>query len=79
MTLLSRIVGILGVVLIIAALVMLFSNVIAINQLFAVASALRNSTTPNPAGGVMLTVGLSAIGGLLAGVGGASVVRRRGH
>ena len=77
MTLLSRIVGVLGVVLVVAALALLFSNVIAINQLFAVASALRNSTTPNPATGVMLTMGLAATGGLLAGAGGALVVRRR--
>ncbi|THF70694.1 hypothetical protein E7T06_06025 [Deinococcus sp. Arct2-2] len=77
MTIFPRLMGVLGVLLIVGALVLLFANVIAINQLHAVASALRNNTTANPGLGVMFTVGLAAIGGLLAGAG--SVLAMRGR
>ena len=77
MNLLPRLMGVLGVLLIVGALALLFANVISINQLHAVASALRNNNTPNPGSGVMLTVGLATIGGLLAGAGGVLAMRGR--
>ena len=77
MNVFGRILGIVGVVLIVVALALLFGNIITINKLFAVASALNRSSVDNPAGNVMLTFGLGAIGGLLAGAGGAMLTRRR--
>lgn len=77
MNLLARIIGIVGVVLIVVALALLFGNVITINKLDAIASALRTNVTTNPSPGVMLTFGLGTIGGLLAGAGGAMLVRSR--
>ncbi|WP_420596930.1 hypothetical protein [Deinococcus sp.] len=78
MNVFGRILGIVGVVLIVVALALLFGNIITINKLFAVASALNRSSVANPASNVMLTFGLVAIGGLLAGAGGAMLMRRRG-
>ena len=77
MNVFGRILGIVGVVLIVVALALLFGNIITINKLFAVASALNRSSVANPASNVMLTFGLVAIGGLLAGAGGAMLMRRR--
>ncbi|WP_146202727.1 hypothetical protein [Deinococcus irradiatisoli] len=77
MNVMARIVGIVGVVLIVVALGLLFANVITINKLDAIASALRTNVTTNPSPSVMLTFGLGTIGGLLAGAGGALMLRRR--
>ena len=77
MNVFGRILGIVGVVLIVVALALLFGNIITINKLFAVASALNRSSVDNPASNVMLTFALGAIGGLLAGAGGAMLTRRR--
>ena len=77
MNVLGRILGIVGVVLIVVALALLFGNIITINKLYAVASALNRSSVDNPANTVMLTFGLVAIGGLLAGAGGVMLTRRR--
>ncbi len=77
MNLMARILGIIGVVLIVVALAMLFANVITINKLDAIASALRTNVTANPSPGVMLTFGLGTIGGLLAGAGGALMLKNR--
>lgn len=77
MNLLARIMGIAGVVLIVVSLVLLFGNVITINKLDAIASALRTNVTANPSPSIMLTFGLGTIGGLLAGAGGAMMIKSR--
>lgn len=69
MYLLSRVALLLGVILLIAAAVLLGKDVIDINQLHAVANANRSTNFPSPLNNVLITVGLAAAGGLLAGLG----------
>ncbi|PTA67707.1 hypothetical protein [Deinococcus arcticus] len=69
MSLLSRVALLLGVVLLIAAAVLLGKDVIDINQLHAVANANRSTNFPSPLNNVLITVALAAAGGFLAGLG----------
>jgi len=78
MTLLSRIVTLLGLILIVVGAVLLAKDVIVINQLHAVASANRsNNFFDNPVYTVIWTAGIALVGGLLAGIGIGLTSRQR--
>jgi len=78
MTLLSRIVTLLGLILIVVGAVLLAKDVIDINQLHAVASANRsNNFFNNPVYTVIWTAGIALVGGLLAGIGIGLTSRQR--
>ncbi|WP_188964132.1 hypothetical protein [Deinococcus aquiradiocola] len=77
MSILARIVALLGLILIVVAAVFLAKTVIDINQLHAVASANRSTNFFNPVYNVVWTAGIAALGGLLAGAGLGMTTRRR--
>ncbi len=77
MTILARIVALIGLILIVVAAVFLAKTVIDINQLHAVANANRSTTFFNPVYNVLWTAGIAALGGLLAGTGLGLMMRRR--
>jgi len=78
MTILSRIVALLGLILIVVGAVLLAKDVIDINQLHAVASANRsNNFFSNPVYTVIWTAGIALVGGLLAGIGIGMMTRQR--
>ena len=78
MTILSRIVTLLGLILIVVGAVLLAKDVIDINQLHAVASANRsNNFFNNPVYTVIWTAGIALVGGLLAGIGIGLMSRQR--
>ena len=79
MKILSRVIVIVGLLTLVAGGVMLAKNAIDINQLHAVAISMRSSGFPNPLNEVMLTAGLSAVGGLLTGLGLTMPRARRGE
>ncbi|MDK2012734.1 MULTISPECIES: hypothetical protein [unclassified Deinococcus] len=69
MQILSRVTLTFGVIILIAAALLLGKDVIDINQLHAVANANRSTNFPSPLNGVMITAGLAVIGGFLTGLG----------
>ena len=78
MTILARIVALIGLILIVGAIVMLTKNVIDINQLYAVAYANKsNNYAPSPVYNIIWAAGIAALGGLLAGTGLGLMMRRR--
>ena len=66
MQLLSRLALAVGLILLVAAAVLLGKDVIDINQLHAVANANRSTNFPSPLNNVLITAGLAALGGLAA-------------
>ena len=77
MTILARIVALIGLILIVGAAVFLAKTVIDINQLHAVANANRSTIFFNPVYNVLWTAGIAMLGGLLAGTGLGLMMRRR--
>lgn len=77
MSILARIVVLLGLILIVVAAVLLGKAVIDINQLHAVASANRSNSFATPVYNVIWTAGIALLGGLLAGLGLGLMTRRR--
>ncbi|UBV42224.1 hypothetical protein LAJ19_11405 [Deinococcus taeanensis] len=69
MRILSRVLVTFGVIVLIAAAILLGKDVIDINQLHAVANANRSTNFPSPLNNVLLTTGLTAVGGFLTGLG----------
>lgn len=69
MQLLSRLALAVGLILLVAAAVLLGKDVIDINQLHAVANANRSTNFPSPLNNVLITAGLAALGGLITGLG----------
>ncbi|GHG30948.1 hypothetical protein CBQ26_12215 [Deinococcus indicus] len=77
MQLLSRLALAVGLILLVAAAVLLGKDVIDINQLHAVANANRSTNFPSPLNNVLITAALAALGGLITGLGlGLSRTRR---
>ncbi|GGM10976.1 hypothetical protein [Deinococcus aerophilus] len=76
MQLLSRFVLAFGLIMIIAAALLLGKDVIDINQLHAVANANRSATFPSPLNNVLITFVLAVAGGFLLGLG-ITLPRRR--
>jgi hypothetical protein len=77
MSTLARVVVLLGLVLIVAAAVLLGKVVIDVNQLHAVASANRSNSFATPVYNVIWTAGIAVLGGLMAGLGLGLSTRRR--
>lgn len=69
MNILSRLLLLLGVVIIIVSGVLLGKDVIDINQLHAVANANRSTNFPSPLNNVLITYGLALLGAFLLGLG----------
>ena len=69
MQILSRALFLIGLIVVIASLVYLAMNVIAINQLHAVAYANKSNEGPNPVNNLLIMAGLGIVGGFLAGLG----------
>ncbi|WP_407569498.1 hypothetical protein [Deinococcus altitudinis] len=76
MSILARIMTLLGLILIVVAAVLLGKAVIDINQLHAVASSNRSNNFASPVYNVIWTAGIALVGGLLAGLG-LGLSRRR--
>jgi Ca2+/Na+ antiporter len=78
MSILARVIAVLGLILIVAAAIFLVKNVIDINQLYAVAYSNKSNNYPSsPVYNVIWTAGITLLGGLLAGVGLGMAMRRR--
>ena len=69
MKIFSRLLLVLGAIIIIISAVLLGKDVIDINQLHAVANANRSATFPSPLNNVLITYGLSLLGAFLLGLG----------
>ncbi|PNY80718.1 hypothetical protein [Deinococcus koreensis] len=69
MRILSRLLLLVGVIVIIVSAIMLGKDVIDINQLHAVANANRSTNFPSPLNNVLITYGLSLVGAFLLGLG----------
>ncbi|RJF72663.1 MULTISPECIES: hypothetical protein [Deinococcus] len=69
MKILSRILVLLGIIVVIASAILLGKDVIDINQLHAVANANRSSSFPSPLNNVLITYALSVVGAFLTGLG----------
>lgn len=69
MQILSRVTLTFGVIILIAAALLLGKDVIDINQLHAVANANRSTNFPSPLNTVLITAVLAVIGGFLTGLG----------
>ncbi|WP_309571348.1 hypothetical protein [Deinococcus sp.] len=69
MRILSRLLVLLGVVVIVVSAVLLGKDVIDINQLHAVANANRSTSFPSPLNNVLITYVLSVVGAFLTGLG----------
>lgn len=76
MQILSRLIVTFGIIILIAAALLLGKDVIDINQLHAVAYANKSNEGPSPVNNVMITAGLAALGGLLTGLGVTLPARR---
>jgi formate/nitrite transporter FocA (FNT family) len=76
MQLLSRFVLAFGLIMVIAAALLLGKDVIDINQLHAVANANRSTNFPSPLNNVLITFVLAVVGGFLLGLG-ITLPRRR--
>lgn len=69
MRILSRLLVLVGVIVIVVSAVLLGKDVIDINQLHAVANANRSTNFPSPLNTVLITYGLSVVGAFLTGLG----------
>ncbi|MFD2608020.1 hypothetical protein ACFSR9_01005 [Deinococcus taklimakanensis] len=69
MQVLSRLLLLIGLIVLVAGLVLLGKNVIDINQLHAVAYANKSNEGPNPNQQILLMAGLTSVGGFLTGLG----------
>ena len=69
MRILSRLLVVLGVIVIVVSAVLLGKDVIDINQLHAVANANRSTNFPSPLNNVLITYALSVVGAFLTGLG----------
>ena len=69
MQILSRVTLTFGVIILIAAALLLGKDVIDINQLHAVANANRSTNFPSPLNTVLITAVLAVIGGFRTGLG----------
>ncbi|MHA0035738.1 hypothetical protein [Deinococcus sp. PESE-13] len=69
MQILSKVVVLIGLVVIVASLFYLAKNYIDINQLHAVAYANKSNEGPNPVNNVLLMTALAVAGGFLTGLG----------
>ncbi|MFC3861861.1 hypothetical protein ACFOPQ_13925 [Deinococcus antarcticus] len=69
MRIFSRVLVLLGIIVVIASAILLGKDVIDINQLHAVANANRSSSFPSPLNNVLITYALSLVGAFLTGLG----------
>ena len=69
MQVLSRVVVVLGVIVVLVAVFLLVKNVIDINQLHAVANANRSNDYPSRTNNMLLMTGLTLVGGFMNGLG----------
>lgn len=69
MRIFSRVLVLLGIIVVIASAILLAKDVIDINQLHAVANANRSSSFPSPLNNVLITYALSVVGAFLTGLG----------
>lgn len=69
MRIFSRVLVLLGIIVVIASALMLGKDVIDINQLHAVANANRSASFPSPLNNVLITYVLSVVGAFLTGLG----------
>lgn len=69
MKIFSRVLVLVGLIVILVAGGLLLKNVIDINQLWAVANANRSTSFFNPKQEIILTTGVALIGGFLLGLG----------
>ena len=69
MQVLSRVVVVLGVIVVLVAVFLLVKNVIDINQLHAVGNANGSMDYPSPTNNVLLMTGLTLVGGFMTGLG----------
>ncbi|MFC3834040.1 MULTISPECIES: hypothetical protein [Deinococcus] len=69
MRILSRLLVVVGVIVLIVSGVLLGKDVIDINQLHAVANANRSTNFPSPLNNVLITYALSVAGAFLTGLG----------
>ena len=69
MRIFSRVLVLLGIIVVIASAILLGKDVIDINQLHAVANANRSSSFPSPLNNVLITYALSVVGAFLTGLG----------
>lgn len=76
MKVLSRVLLLVGLIILLVGAGLLFKDIIDINQLWAVANANRSTSFFNPRQEVMIMAALAAIGGFLMGLG-LSLPRRR--
>lgn len=69
MRIFSRVLVLLGLIVVVASALLLGKDVIDINQLHAVANANRSATFPSPLNNVLITYALSVVGAFLTGLG----------
>lgn len=69
MRIFSRVLVLLGIVVVLASALLLGKDVIDINQLHAVANANRSATFPSPLNNILITYVLSLAGAFLTGLG----------
>lgn len=69
MRLFSRVLLLLGFLVVVASALLLGKDVIDINQLHAVANANRSTNFPSPLNNVLITYGLAVVGAFLLGLG----------
>ena len=69
MKIFSRLLLVLGAVIIVVSGLLLGKDVIDINQLHAVANSNRSTNFPSPLNNVLITYGLSLLGAFLLGLG----------
>ncbi|WP_425146700.1 hypothetical protein [Deinococcus sp.] len=74
---LARVIAFLGLVVVIVAAVLLVGNIYRINVLYA-SSILRNDAVRNPVYSIIWSTGLALVGGFVAGLGVALMLRRDG-
>lgn len=69
MRIFSRVLVLLGIVVVLASALLLGKDVIDINQLHAVANANRSANFPSPLNNILITYALSLAGAFLTGLG----------
>lgn len=69
MRILSRMLVLLGLVILVAGIYMLFRNWVDIKTLYAVANANRSTPFYNPWNDILIMAALTALGGFITGLG----------